>query len=700
MSSIVKESDARTGTAGIAPANPPAAPTLAENSANKTQPVALEVSVTVNGVRSVEGGNKREPFSETSKTVLVFSNGAVIRLSATLSPGQLLFLTNEKTKKEVVCQVVKSKNYRNVSGYIELEFTEPVVGFWGMRFPNDRIGPAPAVPSPATTVSRVAPPAIPPSAIVPPAPSAIVAPTPSPVETVPAAAPPALSPIVELPVPSAILAPTTPEPVVLKPVELQIVKDGPPALTSPEVSASILEPSTSPEKKWEREPESSEAIKLHTARLQEQLSSMLFSGADGGKSEPTPLDATPTSMESVSEIASRVIEISQAETAPSLETSTVRDTPNVLNAAPDEEDIKIPAWLEPLARNTIAPASTQDLIERSKTKLSAEKLEISEPAPEVVAPLEAAHVPDLRIPSFGSQLPMDEISSSLEPTPGHSNNGMRIGAIAAGIILLAGGGFWYMKQQGGSQNSTVAAPSPVAAEVLSTPAQQLPAKPATAQASSVMSAAEFPAPAAASQPVPVLENSKSIDAGTSAASRVVQPASTPLQSRSLAQLKTEPKPQPVKPSLGEVHLAAPKVNRRVGSKDSGNSDPGLTLSNEQAVPNIDSMGGDLVSGSVKEPPAPVAPLPVGGDVKPAKLLASVPPVYPSLARNQHVAGDVKVDALIDADGRVTSMKVLSGPTLLHQAAMDALHQWKYQPATLDGKSVPMHLTITIQFRLQ
>jgi len=148
MSSIVKESDPRTGPAGIAPANPPAAPTLAENSANKTQPVALEVSVTVNGVRSVEGGNKREPFSETSKTVLVFSNGAVIRLSATLSPGQLLFLTNEKTKKEVVCQVVKSKNYRNVSGYIELEFTEPVVGFWGMRFPNDRIGPAPAVPSP------------------------------------------------------------------------------------------------------------------------------------------------------------------------------------------------------------------------------------------------------------------------------------------------------------------------------------------------------------------------------------------------------------------------------------------------------------------------------------------------------------------------------------------------------------------------
>jgi len=74
---------------------------------SKPQPVALEVPVTVNGARTVEGSDKREPFSETTKTVLVFGNGAVIRLGSPVAPGQLLFLTNEKTKKEVVCQVVK-----------------------------------------------------------------------------------------------------------------------------------------------------------------------------------------------------------------------------------------------------------------------------------------------------------------------------------------------------------------------------------------------------------------------------------------------------------------------------------------------------------------------------------------------------------------------------------------------------------------
>src|SRR5882762_5583799 len=122
----------------------------------KVQPVALEIAVTVNGARAVEGSDKREPFSETTQTVLVFGNGAVIRLNSTVAPGQLLFLTNEKTKKEVVCQVVKSKNYRSVSGYVELEFTEPAVGFWGMRFPTDRIAPAATQPS-AAPVAPVKP---------------------------------------------------------------------------------------------------------------------------------------------------------------------------------------------------------------------------------------------------------------------------------------------------------------------------------------------------------------------------------------------------------------------------------------------------------------------------------------------------------------------------------------------------------------
>jgi len=80
---------------------PASATTLPSDMAIKQQPVALEVPVTINGARTVEGSDKREPFSETTKTVLVFGNGAVIRLTSSVAPGQLLFLTTKKPKKKL-----------------------------------------------------------------------------------------------------------------------------------------------------------------------------------------------------------------------------------------------------------------------------------------------------------------------------------------------------------------------------------------------------------------------------------------------------------------------------------------------------------------------------------------------------------------------------------------------------------------------
>src|SRR5258708_5745911 len=157
MPPTVKENEILTARPETA-RRPASTAALPGETAIKQQPVALEVPVTINGARAVEGSDKREPFSETTKTVLIFGNGAVIRLSSSVAPGQLLFLTNEKTKKEVVCQVVKSKNYRNVSGYVELEFTESVVGFWGMRFPGDRSisVPQPGAPAPVAISSSSA----------------------------------------------------------------------------------------------------------------------------------------------------------------------------------------------------------------------------------------------------------------------------------------------------------------------------------------------------------------------------------------------------------------------------------------------------------------------------------------------------------------------------------------------------------------
>ena len=105
MSPTAKDLDVtnpNSRTPGVRPASVGAQ----EENAGKPQPVPLEVPVTVNGARTVEGSDKREPFSETTQTVLVFGNGAVIRLASSVAAGQLLFLTNEKVSLQKDTQPV------------------------------------------------------------------------------------------------------------------------------------------------------------------------------------------------------------------------------------------------------------------------------------------------------------------------------------------------------------------------------------------------------------------------------------------------------------------------------------------------------------------------------------------------------------------------------------------------------------------
>ncbi|HYA62053.1 MAG TPA: energy transducer TonB [Candidatus Sulfotelmatobacter sp.] len=96
---------------------------------------------------------------------------------------------------------------------------------------------------------------------------------------------------------------------------------------------------------------------------------------------------------------------------------------------------------------------------------------------------------------------------------------------------------------------------------------------------------------------------------------------------------------------------------------------------------------------------PRAPVRVGGRVKEPRLISRVDPVYPSLARQTHMQGSVVIDAIIDEHGDVVEMKVVSGPPLLIQAAMDAVRRWKYQPTYLNEEPVPVQLNVTVTFRL-
>src|SRR6266478_4781600 len=788
MPPTVKENEILA--ARLEAAQRPAPTTSSPDAAIKQQPVALEVPVTINGARALEGSDKREPFSETTKTVLIFGNGAVIRLSSSVAPGQLLFLTNERTKKEVVCQVVKSKNYRSVSGYVELEFTEPVVGFWGMRFPGDRIGSGPqpgALVSPALSVSPasgspavprpVAPrieapvsasvnapkPAAPVSVVkdaqpkvaevpkledlLPQKPIAPVAPLSSTLSSsfdpeAPLKLPSAPPPPPVVPVPPVAVLNTIPEVPVISAVE-KPAESAPVLFDSPrasEAQASFLEPAkaagavttsvTNLLALFEAKPTDpvdaqepavqvcvdteTETLKQHTPRL-EELSNMMFSG------EPDAAETVSVKIPHVAAVeiqkglagnAAKTLEaahISKQKAAAAKPVEPVKLDPLPTKSLLQDEELKIPSWLEPLARNAAAPSSTQEVTEREKSRRLAEQQpKAEEISAETARVAEELHIPELPLPKFGDSLPLDEEKSTRESGSGSSRHGMQIAAFAAVVLVIVVAAWWYITQPSGDAHASAEPATSAQASVISAPVESSHAQPQVNVPVRANTPAQTNSAALTSAPVQSNSASKTPSVVPAAVSSVItrspQPSSNPVKG-GVAATTSAPAPavetaeRPKKPALGNVHLAAPKVTSKRSAQNGGEVDAGLVLNNEdQAESGAEGLNVGLV-GDSKQPSSPATPLSVGGDVKQARLLFSVSPVYPTLAKNQHVSGSVMVDALIDPNGRVTTMKVVSGPTLLQQAAMDALKQWKYQPASLDGKPVAMHLTVTIQFRL-
>ncbi len=708
MAPILKELEAAPAANPNAPAPPAARP----------QPVALEIPVTVNGARTVDGSDKRAPFSESTQTVLVFPHGAVIRITTPLASGQLVFLTNEKTKKEVVCQVVKSKSSGGTGAYVELQFTEPSASFWGLQIPGASAAPpaprlvpspAPPAPKPAAPIAPAAPVAVkPPLAPIPvtpkpPAPVAIsappvtpVTPPPPPIAAVPVIPVPEnahpVAPVSAAPPAPVISAPPPPvahtEPVVPSAPDVHSPVNPVPPLRdySKQIEAifsasPVPAPPVAPEQHHAPVPPAptTEHLKEEAARLQAQLSSLLFTQTPSAPpvapaATPAHQDAPKTISDVTPEPPKSIVPIESKPAVPAPKTSS-------LPLGVDEE-VKMPSWLAPLSQNSETAA-----VESSASSEAAHDHSVSVNSEESYDALVGGPHQRPQTAVFGGQL-LGESSASAEDSSSGSKKGLFFGLAAAGLLLAAGGG-WYFLQNHSASPATAAARS-----------ANLPSSAAAAPASNSSAPSEPSASAVASN----RPNSASANAerpAKNSAPVVPAPAASPAAAPASKNSKPAPRnPEPVdtapeKPSLGDVHLAAPVV--RSADSQQAQADPNALQSIDTRTVPAD---GDPFAAAAARHAGPAAPLPVGGDVKEAQLIKSVPPEYPALAKAQHVSGKVQMDALIDASGNVSAVRILSGPTLLHRAALDAVKQWKYKPAMLDGQPTSTHLTVTVEFRNQ
>lgn len=90
---------------------------------------------------------------------------------------------------------------------------------------------------------------------------------------------------------------------------------------------------------------------------------------------------------------------------------------------------------------------------------------------------------------------------------------------------------------------------------------------------------------------------------------------------------------------------------------------------------------------------------VGGNVQAAQLVTKVDPVYPPLAVQARIQGTVRFTVVIDRDGHVVNVQLVSGHPLLVRAASDAVKQWVYKVSLLNGNPVEVVTQVDVNFTL-
>jgi TonB family protein len=96
---------------------------------------------------------------------------------------------------------------------------------------------------------------------------------------------------------------------------------------------------------------------------------------------------------------------------------------------------------------------------------------------------------------------------------------------------------------------------------------------------------------------------------------------------------------------------------------------------------------------------PQAPIQVPPNSSPTLLVRKVAPVYPPLARQARIQGTVVLSIVINKDGEVRDLQLVSGHPMLSPAAIEAVKQWRFRPYISEDKPVEVETVVRVGFRM-
>jgi protein TonB len=176
--------------------------------------------------------------------------------------------------------------------------------------------------------------------------------------------------------------------------------------------------------------------------------------------------------------------------------------------------------------------------------------------------------------------------------------------------------------------------------------------------------------------------------------------------------RPEPPPQPVRVQPARPHFSDYDAGRIVAPR----TIPRIItspLAPEQPFPsNIATdtgIGGPTGTGTspfgqgqpvtVVHPPVP-ASIHMSSRLVESNLIYKSIPQYPIIAKTAHIEGTVELQATISRTGTIENLRVIAGPEMLRQAAIDAVRTWRYRPCLLSGQPVEVETTVNVIFKLE
>jgi TonB family protein len=139
-------------------------------------------------------------------------------------------------------------------------------------------------------------------------------------------------------------------------------------------------------------------------------------------------------------------------------------------------------------------------------------------------------------------------------------------------------------------------------------------------------------------------------------------------------------------------VAAIDEHNSVSLRDIGTDEAELVVAIPDRRPGTAVMANIPIEAGAKR-------IRINGDVEQANLVTKVMPVYPPLAKQARIQGKVMLNALIDRQGKVKGLELVSGDPLLADAAVEGVKQWVYRPVLLNGDPVEVITRIEVNFTL-